>query len=159
MVKRILKLLGYLGIIALVVIQFIRPEKNEAGYDTIKIFEADTKPSNDVVGILKSNCFDCHSNNTVYPWYAEIAPVSLWLDEHVEHGKEEFNVSEWESYSAKKKDHKLEELIEEVEEGHMPLDSYTWIHGKLNDNDKKLLIQWATLARLQYKNQLEVSAE
>ena len=159
MLKRILKLLGYLGLVALVVIQFIRPEKNQAGYETFKTFEADTKPSNEVVGILKSNCYDCHSNHTEYPWYAEVAPISLWLDEHVEHGKEEFNVSEWKDYSVKKKDHKLEELIEEVEEGHMPLDSYTWIHGNLNDDDKKLLIQWATLARLQYKNQLEVSSK
>lgn len=156
--KRILKLLGYLGLIALVVIQFIRPEKNEAGYESFKAFETNTKPSNEVAGILKSNCYDCHSNHTNYPWYAEVAPVSLWLDDHVRHGKGEFNVSEWDSYSIKKKDHKLEELIEEVEEGHMPLDSYTWIHGNLSEDDQKLLIQWATLARLQYKNKLEVSS-
>lgn len=159
MVKRILKILGYLGLIALVAIQFIRPEKNQAGYEAYEAFETETKPSNEVVGILKSNCYDCHSDHTEYPWYSQIAPVSLWMDDHVRHGKGEFNVSEWESYSVKKKDHKLEELIEEVEEGHMPLDSYTWIHGDLDADNKKLLIQWATLARLQYKNQLEVSAK
>lgn len=159
MIKRILKILGYLGIIALIAIQFIRPEKNEAGYEAVKVFETETQPPAEVAGILKANCYDCHSNHTNYPWYAEVAPVSLWLEEHVEHGKEEFNVSEWASYSAKKKDHKLEELIEEVEEGHMPLDSYTWIHGNLSEEDQKKLIQWATLARLQYRNQLEVSSK
>ncbi|AVI51477.1 cytochrome C [Pukyongia salina] len=159
MLKRILKILGYLGIVALIVIQFIRPEKNEAGYEAFKAFETETKPSDKVVGILKNNCYDCHSNHTNYPWYAEVAPFSLWLDDHVRHGKGDFNVSEWDSYSIKKKDHKLEELIEEVEEGNMPLDSYTWIHGDLSEDDKKLLIQWATLARLQYKNQLEVSSK
>ena len=158
MIKKILKYLGYLGILALIVIQFIRPEKNEAGYEAVEAFEAETKPSAEVAGILKANCYDCHSNHTNYPWYAEVAPISLWLDDHVRHGKGDFNVSEWESYSVKKKDHKLEELIEEVEEGHMPLDSYTWIHGDLSEEDKTTLIQWATLARLQYKNQLEVSA-
>ncbi|MCW5519134.1 heme-binding domain-containing protein [Aureitalea sp. L0-47] len=159
MIKKVLKILGYLGILALIVIQFIRPEKNEAGYEAFKAFEAETKPSSEVVGILKANCYDCHSNHTNYPWYAEVAPVSLWLEEHVDHGKDELNVSEWASYSVKKKDHKLEELIEEVEEGHMPLDSYTWIHGTLSEDDKTTLIQWATLARLQYKTQLEVSAQ
>ncbi len=158
MIKKILKAIGYLALLALVVIQFFRPEKNEAGYEAVKAFEAETKPSAEVVAILKANCYDCHSNHTNYPWYAEVAPISLWLDDHVRHGKGDFNVSEWESYSVKKKDHKLEELIEEVEEGHMPLDSYTWIHGKLSEEDKTTLIQWATLARLQYKTQLEVSA-
>jgi hypothetical protein len=83
----------------------------------------------------------------------------MWLDDHVRHGKGEFNVSEWDDYSVKIRDHKLEELIEEVEKGHMPLDSYTWIHGDLSEDDQTLLIQWATVARLQYKNQLEVSAK
>ena len=81
----------------------------------------------------------------------------MWLDDHIEHGKGHFNVSEWNTYSAKKKDHKLEELIEMVEEGEMPLDSYTWLHGDLSSEDTKLLLQWAGLARLQYKDQLEVS--
>jgi len=66
-------------------------------------------------------------------------------------------VSKWESYSLKKKDHKLEELIEEVEEGEMPLNSYTWIHGNLPENEKDLLLQWATLARLQYRDSLKTA--
>ena len=108
--------------------------------------------------ILKTNCYDCHSNHTVYPWYAEIAPVSFWLADHVKDGKKHFNVSDWESYSAKRKDHKLEELFEEVERGEMPLDSYTWIHGNISEDEQKILMQWAQLARLQYKSQIEVSA-
>ena len=80
------------------------------------------------------------------------------IDEHIIDGKKHFNVSAWEAYSVKKKDHKLEELIEMVENGEMPLDSYTWLHGDLSEKDTKLLLQWATLVRLQYKNSLEVSA-
>ena len=66
-------------------------------------------------------------------------------------------MSAWEKYSTKKKDHKLEELIEEVEEGEMPLESYTWIHGKLSKEDKEKLIQWANLVRIQYQDELKVS--
>ncbi len=157
--KRIVKLILIVALAALVIIQFIRPEKNRAGYETITAFEAETKPSEQVAAILKNNCYDCHSNHTTYPWYAEVAPFSFWLDDHIKHGKGHFNVSEWESYSAKKKDHKLEEVVEMVEKGEMPLDSYTWLHGDLNEEEAKLVIQWATLARLQYKNQLEVTSK
>lgn len=157
--KRIIKIILVLALVALVIMQFIRPEKNEAGYEAMRSFEAETKPSPEVVGILKANCYDCHSDHTIYPWYAEIAPFSYWLADHIKHGKGDFNVSGWETYSVKKKDHKLEELIEKVEKGEMPLDSYTWIHGDLEKEEAKLLIQWATLTRLQYKNQLEVSSK
>lgn len=146
-----------LALAALVIIQFIRPEKNNGGYESVMAFEKETTPSLEVAELLKTNCYDCHSNQTQYPWYAEIAPFSFWLDEHIEHGKGHFNVSEWDTYSAKKKDHKLEELIEFVEEGEMPLDSYTWLHGDLSEDETKLILQWAGLTRLKYKNKLEVS--
>jgi len=158
MKKIIKKILIALGIL-LFAIQFIRLEKNSGGYDEIAIFKSDTKPSKEVFSLLKKHCFDCHTNQTKYPWYAEIAPISFWLDRHIEHGKDEFNMSTWESYSLKKKDHKLEELIEEVEEGEMPLNSYTWTHGGLSENEKDLLLQWATLARLQYQDKLETSSK
>lgn len=143
LVKRILTLL----LIALVLLQFWRPEKNRTTEDAVTDFEAQTQPSAEVVTILQQNCYDCHSNNTVYPWYAEIAPVSLWMDGHIEEGKEHFNVSDWSSWDLKKKDHKMDELIEEVEEGHMPEDSYTWMHGKLTEEEKQTLIAWGKKVR------------
>ncbi len=156
--KKFIRYTLILALAVLVVLQFFRPDKNNGGYDSVSVFENETKPSVEVAGILKANCYDCHSNQTQYPWYAEIAPISYYLDDHVRHGKGDFNVSEWESYSVKKKDHKLEEVIEEVKEGHMPLDSYTWIHGELNENDKNLLLQWASLARMQYEEELRTSS-
>ncbi len=155
--KRIIKWILRIALLALIVIQFIRPEKNNGGYESVKAFETETKPSVKVAGILKTYCYDCHSDQTQYPWYAEVAPISYWLDDHVRHGKGEFNVSKWESYSVKKKDHKLEEIIEEVKEGHMPLDSYTWIHGTLTEEEKKDLFLWVDLARLSYQEELKVS--
>ncbi len=156
--KKFIKYFLVAALLALVVIQFIRPDKNNQGYETVMAFENETKPSVQVASILKENCYDCHSNQTKYPWYAEVAPISFWLDGHIEHGKGHFNVSAWEGYSIKKKDHKLEEVIKMVEEGEMPLNSYTWVHGQLEENDKDLLLQWATVARLQYEEQLKVSS-
>ncbi|MEM0518423.1 MULTISPECIES: heme-binding domain-containing protein [Aequorivita] len=156
--KRVIKIVLIVALIALVAIQFIRPEKNSGGYENVTLFETETKPSAKVAAILKENCYDCHSDQTVYPWYAEIAPMSFWLDDHIEHGKKHFNVSAWNDYTLKKKEHKLEELVEMVEEGEMPLESYTILHGDISEAEKKLLLQWAGVARLQYKQQLEVSS-
>lgn len=148
--KRIVKLILIVALVALAVIQFIPVERNEGGYQTVELFEVETMPTSQVATILKNSCYDCHSSQTNYPWYAQLAPVSFWLADHIEDGKKHFNVSEWNSYSEKKKDHKLEELVEEVEEGEMPLDSYTWIHGNLSEEQKELVIQWAIMARTRY---------
>lgn len=155
--KKIVKYVLLLALAALIVMQFIRPDKNQSGYESVTAFEAETKPSEAVQAILKENCYDCHSNHTIYPWYAEVAPFSYWLADHVKDGKKHFNASDWENYSLKKKDHKMDELIEEVKEGEMPLDSYTWIHGDISQDEQELLVQWAQLVRMNYREQLEVS--
>ncbi len=150
--KNVLKKIGILVILVFVIMQFFRPDKNELGYESVAYFENETKPSAEIKEILKNNCYDCHSNHTLYPWYAEIAPISYWLSDHINEGKEHFNVSDWKQYSNKKKDHKLDELVEEVEEGEMPLSSYTWIHGNLEKKDKKILIAWVRELRSQYSS-------
>lgn len=154
MIRKILKIVGIVALIALVVIQFIRPEKNTGDYSDVAAFETQTKPSEAVKAILKNNCYDCHSGTTQYPWYAEIAPFSYFLADHIEEGREHFDMSEWDSYSLKKKDHKLDELIEEVEEGEMPLESYTLIHGSLSEEDQKLLEEWAKSVRTELQSQM-----
>lgn len=143
-----------LALVALVVIQFIPVEKNEGGYESLQPFLNETKPSEEVAGILKASCYDCHSNQTQYPWYSNLAPASFFLADHIEEGKGHLNFSEWESYSVKRKDHKLDELIEEVEHGGMPLESYTLIHGdaKLSAEQTETLINWAKAARLNYSS-------
>ncbi len=147
---KIIKKVVVILVIILVGLQFYRPEKNNAEYREVAAFEQETTPNQEVKTILENKCYDCHSNKTSYPWYAEIAPVSLWIDHHVEEGNEHFNVSKWASYSDKKKDHKLEELIEEVEEGEMPLQSYTWLHGNITEEEKQTLLSWAKQARTRY---------
>ncbi len=152
--KKIIKTVLLIALVAFVVMQFIRPDKNESGYETVKTFESETKVAPELAVMLKTKCYDCHSDQTAYPWYAEIAPASYWLSDHVNDGKKHFNVSAWSSYSAKKKDHKLDELIEMVEEGEMPLDSYTWLHDDITSEEKESLIAWAKLTRMKYQKEI-----
>ncbi|NMH86258.1 heme-binding domain-containing protein [Flavivirga algicola] len=147
---RIIKKILIVLLIALILIQFFRPEKNDAAYREVVDFETETKVSKEVAAILKAQCYDCHSNKSEYPWYAEVAPVSFWINHHIEEGNEHFNVSKWDTYNDKKKDHKLDELIEEIEEGKMPLHSYTWMHDAMTQKEKEVLIAWAKKARENY---------
>jgi len=146
MLKKILLLL----LAALVVIQFFHPAKN--------IDSNNTAPANDiskvipipdnVQQILQKSCYDCHSNNTEYPWYAEVQPVAWWLNNHIQEGKREINFNEFASYRPRRQYKKLEEIIEQVKEDEMPLSSYTLIHkdAVLNKDQKLALSTWAGAA-------------
>jgi len=152
MIKKLLKKVGLVLLVAFIIAQFFGPEKNDGDIASVDAFIVDTNPPEDVKVILKSTCFDCHSDYTRYPWYNNITPVNYWLDSHIEEGKEHFNMSKWNDYSAKKKDHKLDELAEEVEEGHMPLPSYTWAHSnaKLSKGQIEAVNKWVKIARIKY---------
>jgi len=157
MTKKLLKKLGLALVIVFVLAQFFGPEKNDGDIATLDAFLADTNPPEDVKIILKSVCFDCHSDSTKYPWYNAITPVNYWLNDHIKHGKGHFNVSKWKDYSLKKKDHKFDELIEEVEEKEMPLPSYTWTHrdADLSPEQIKTVVTWANQVRTKYALQIE----
>ena len=153
---KILKKIGWVLLIALLIAQFFRPDKNEGDLTSVSAFEAETNSSNEVQTILKNTCYDCHSNFTRYPWYNAITPINYWMADHVDHGKDELNFSDWSSYSLKRKEHKMEEIYEEVEEKHMPLDSYTWTHGDANLSEEEiaLVVNWAKSAQANYKAEL-----
>jgi len=130
--KKILKYILLLVLVALVVIQFInRPERINEPVTENDIIE-NLQVNADMAGLLKAACYDCHSNQPRYPWYTAVAPVSWTIAEHIEHGREELNFSEWGTYSARKRDHKLEEMVDEVGEGKMPLPSYVNMHKEAN---------------------------
>ncbi len=149
---KILKKIGLILLIAFVVAQFFSPEKNQGNTEDLTAFLNETKPSAEVKAILENNCFDCHSSNTNYPWYNSVTPVNYWLDSHVDDGKKHLDFSKWADYSVKKKDHKFEELAEEVEEKKMPLPSYTWTHGDANLTDAqiKAIVDWVNQVRVGY---------
>lgn len=154
---KILKKILLLLLIVLLISQFFSPEKNEGDIAPTNAFFEDTNPPEDVKLILKQSCFDCHSNNTRYPWYSNITPVNYWMSAHIDEAQEELNFSTWNKYTIKKKDHKLEKLIEELEEKEMPLPSYTWTHSeaKLTDSQIESMIAWAKQVRVKYSSELK----
>lgn len=141
------------SLIILLALQFYRPDRNATEGDHTAVFLSETNPPTEVQRILENSCYDCHSNQTAYPWYGHIAPISYWLDDHIKHGKGNLNFSEWEHYSRKEKDHKLEALLEEVEKGKMPIEKYTWMHtdAKLNQEQKQAVTAWVQQTRALYQ--------
>ncbi|MES2760934.1 MAG: heme-binding domain-containing protein [Bacteroidota bacterium] len=125
-------------------IQSFRIDKTITAVDPAKDFITLTSANAEVGNTLKIACYDCHSNQPAFPWYTNIAPVSWWIKHHIDEGSHHLNFSEWGTYSDKKKNHKLEECIEMVEEGEMPLVSYTKMHkeAKLTDAQKLQLVEF-----------------
>lgn len=131
-------------LLVFIVLQFFRPEKNIAeGLSEADISYAIEIPA-DIHALLQEKCYDCHSNNTSYPWYATVQPVAWWLADHIREGKEELNFSDFKNYPEKKANHKLEEISELIKDDEMPLPSYTLIHrsAKLDDEEKASINDW-----------------
>lgn len=154
---KILKKIALLLLIILLISQFFGPEKNEGSLESVTAFIAETNPPENVKKILETTCFDCHSAKTTYPWYNNITPVNYWLDAHVKDGKKHLNFSKWNDYSVKKKEHKMDELYEEVEKGEMPLNSYTWTHSEANLTQEQIdaVVVWGKKVQDNYKQQLK----
>lgn len=147
--KKIAKwiLLGLGG--ALLIAQFIRPSWNISGDIPIgRISHALPVPV-EVETVLRRSCFDCHSNNTVYPWYTQIQPVGWWLQSHIDDAKRELNFDEFATYRPLRQYKKLQEMAEQVEEDLMPLPSYLYIHhdARLSEDEKTILTSWAGAMR------------
>ena len=136
-------------LVVLVVIQFFRPEKNQSNAATPGDIFAHYQAPDSLKALIKTACYDCHSNNTVYPWYSQVQPVAWWLNDHIKEGKRKFNFSEFAAYPAKRADHKMEELIEMVKENEMPLKSYSLIHtdARLTQEQRVAMTNWAAEIR------------
>lgn len=138
--KKILLLL----LAVFVIMQFSRIDKTNPKVEKAKDFISLTNPPADIEKMIRSACYDCHSHETKYPWYSNVAPVSWIIGNHIEEGREYLNFSLWGDYKEGKANHKLHECEEEVEEGHMPISSYTWTHGDadLSDEQREKLAEW-----------------
>lgn len=152
--KKIIKIILGIVLIVFILFQFYPRANNNiaSGISPNDISLHHIVPS-PVQEILKTSCYDCHSNNSYYPWYASIQPVSLWLSDHINEGKNELNFSEFGSYSIRRQYRKLEEINEQVKEGEMPLSSYTLIHrnAALNPDQKISIANWTTSLRDSFK--------
>jgi hypothetical protein len=131
-------------LVLLVLIQLYRPTRNLSNDDANAIGKKYQMPDS-VQAILKSSCYDCHSNNTVYPWYANVQPVSAWLTNHINEGKEHLNFSDFLTYKPNRQLHEIQGIKKEVKKDGMPLSSYTLIHtyAKLSPGQKDQLYAWA----------------
>jgi hypothetical protein len=130
-------------LIVFVAIQFVRPARNNSGNTGMDIRRTYAVP--DSVGrILDRACNDCHSNTTRYPWYAEVQPVAWWLNSHIKDGKRHLNLNNFLASRVAFQKKRMEDCIEQIDKGEMPLNSYLWIHkdAVLSDEDKETLKEW-----------------
>ncbi len=117
--------------------------------------EAPVFASEPVLTILRKSCYDCHSDQTKWPLYSYVFPISLFLKNHIDEGKEEINFSKWEKLSPKQKATAADSIIEEIEERNMPLFSYTLLHNeaKLSDKEIQILKDWAEKINAAYEEE------
>lgn len=144
-VKKILRVTGIGLLLVLGALQFYRSPRNLGATEGPESIVAREQVPANVRQILARACYDCHSDNTRYPWYAAVQPVAWWLNDHVTEGKSELNFSAFAAYNAKRAVRKLQEVSDEVSERKMPLKSYLLAHpeAKLTDADVAVLTTWA----------------
>jgi hypothetical protein len=129
-----------------IIIQFIPANRPEVSFDNPNDLIANNPNiPGDVKLILKTSCYDCHSNETTYPWYSYVAPTSFMVSSHVKEGRKHINFSEWEGYKKSTKAEKLGDIDDEMEEGEMPLKTFTFIHrdAALSSGERKIISSWA----------------
>ena len=143
---KIVKKIVLVLLVAFVGIQFIPTERNQSDIVPVTDFMLVNKVPNNIKSKLQVSCYDCHSNNTNYPWYNKIQPVAWFLEDHINEGKAELNFSEWGSLSNRRKSSKLRSIIKQIESDKMPLESYKSIHkdAEFSEEEKTTIIQWIT---------------
>ena len=141
---RIIRIALLVIAVLFVVIQFVRPERNESNKNSQHLSQTLPFPDS-VAHILQTACYDCHSNHTEYPWYFKVQPVAWWMNDHIEEAKHDLNFSEFSGYRIFRQFRKLRQIDTTIQTGFMPLDSYTWIHrdAKLSPEQKATIHAWS----------------
>src|SRR5690554_6339162 len=144
--KKILKIVAMIVLVAFVGIQFIPTERNQSDFVPKTDFLLVNNTPETIGKLVMESCYDCHSNNTKYPWYNRIQPIAWFLEDHIKEGKKELNFSEWTAYSNRRKNSKLKSIISQIRDDEMPLFSYTLLHrdAVYSDSEKELIIEYIT---------------
>jgi hypothetical protein len=152
--KKILKIIALVLFLVFVGIQFVRPARTNIPIVQEQTLEATTQVPDNVQRIFQKSCNDCHTNQTNWRWYSEIAPMSCGMVNHVNDGRKELNFSEWGTYESRRKRRKLDEICEQVQTKEMPLNQYVWVHwdAKLSDAEIKAVCDWTVAERLKLEN-------
>ena len=139
-----LKIIGLVLLVVIVGLQFFTPKYNHSAIVTSTDFVKTFKSPENIAQMLHTSCYNCHSNNTIYPWYNKVQPVGWFLEDHINKGKEVLNLSEFGSYSSRKQQSKLVSMISQIEDDKMPLAAYTFIHHKarLSNEKKRTLLDY-----------------
>lgn len=145
MLRKALRLLAVALAVLLLGLQFIRPERGTPARASAQAIEQHLSVPPEVNQVLTRACKDCHSNETKWPWYSHVAPVSWFVADHVNEGRDELNFSDWGDYTPHESGEILEMVCREVRQGTMPLKSYTILHpeARLTDADIKTLCDWS----------------
>ena len=142
-------------LVVLVVLQFFQIDKTNPAVDESKDFLKTQNTPEEIASIIKTSCYDCHSNQSNYPLYSYVQPAGWFLKDHIDEGRRELNFSTFTDYELKRQDHKLEECIEYIEKDEMPLGSYTLVHREaaLTEAQKNILIDYfkSVRTKLNYK--------
>ena len=141
---KLVKIITLVLLVAFVGIQFIPATRNQSDLIPETDFMLVNKVPETIQKKLQVSCYDCHSNNTKYPWYNKIQPVTWFLENHIEEGKAELNFNEWDSLSNRRKKSKLRSIIKQIESGEMPLESYTLIHKDATFTEAEEMISYIT---------------
>ena len=143
--KRFLKLAALAVLMLFAAIQFVRPPRTNPPSDPQAALGAHVAVPVDVAAVFDRSCRDCHSNDTQWPWYSQVAPVSWFVIDHVNHGRSHFNYSEWTKYDRAERAKLIEGSCEIVQKGAMPLESYLWMHrgARVSTAETAALCQWA----------------
>ncbi|MFA5814946.1 MAG: heme-binding domain-containing protein [Bacteroidales bacterium] len=141
LIKKILLVIG----IVFIAIQFIQPAHNKSGQVLATDISKIVSIFDSVQAVLKNACYDCHSNNTNYPWYSNIQPMGWLMAKHIRQGKEALNFNAFGSYSLRRQLSKLNGIANSIKDDIMPLSSYKLMHknAQLSTNEKTLFINWA----------------
>jgi heme-binding protein len=141
---RIVKIVAIIILVISVGIQFFSTERNQSDLVPTSDFMVLYDVPQQIETRLKVSCYDCHSNNTNYPWYNKIQPGAWIMSKHVNEGKEELNFSTFGNYSGRRKKSKLKSIITQIEDDEMPITTYTLVHkdAKLSEEDKIILNKW-----------------
>lgn len=142
---RWIKLTSIVVLLIFVGIQFIRPKRNISSAEQPGSIEHVVTVPPKLQALLKIACYDCHSNNTHYPWYMNVQPAAWFMAKHVEEGKAALNFDDFSSYSKRRQGSKLKSIVNSVREGTMPIASYKWMHkeARLSDEARSIIINWA----------------
>jgi len=141
-------LLGIL--VLLILIQFVRPDKNRS--EALDLISLELNVPKEIENIILTSCSDCHTDHTVYPWYAELAPMSWYLASHINNGREHLNFTQWSNYNKDQKLHIIKDLEEELSNQKMPLKSYLILHenAKLDTAQYEQLLAWVATLKIEY---------